>query len=103
MLAPAEAYAEAMAVTVTSRAKTVENAGLSPRAIEVLGLVANGLTNREIADALFVSKRTVDSHLVSIFSKLGVDSRRAAVAKARERGLLTTPGIASASTAVIPT
>jgi predicted ATPase/DNA-binding CsgD family transcriptional regulator len=102
MLTPAEVYAEAMAVTVAPRGKTVDNSGLSPRAIEVLNLVANGLTNREIAAALYVSKRTIDSHLVSIFAKLGVYSRRAAVATARERGLLASAEVVSSSSPAIP-
>lgn len=61
---------------------------LSPRELEVVELVATGLANREIARRLFVSEATVKSHLVHVFTKLGVASRTAAVAAARERGLL---------------
>ncbi|MDV3208825.1 MAG: LuxR C-terminal-related transcriptional regulator, partial [Rhodococcus ruber] len=61
---------------------------LSAREIEVLAAVARGLSNRAVAKELFVSEATVKSHLVHAFSKLGVDSRTAAVAAARERGLL---------------
>lgn len=61
---------------------------LSAREVEVLGLVAQGLSNRAIAKQLFVSEATVKSHLVHAFTKLGVDSRTAAVAAARERGVL---------------
>lgn len=61
---------------------------LSPRELEVVELVSTGLANREIARRLFVSEATVKSHLVHIFTKLGVTSRTAAVASARERGLL---------------
>ncbi|RVW10671.1 DNA-binding response regulator [Prescottella agglutinans] len=64
-------------------------ADLSAREIEVLGLVAQGLSNRAIAKQLFVSEATVKSHLVHAFTKLDVDSRTAAVAAARERGLIT--------------
>ncbi|GAB2657160.1 response regulator transcription factor [Prescottella soli] len=64
-------------------------ADLSAREVEVLGLVAQGLSNRAIAKQLFVSEATVKSHLVHAFTKLGVDSRTAAVAAARERGLIT--------------
>ncbi|MCD7053783.1 response regulator transcription factor [Rhodococcus sp. BH2-1] len=63
-------------------------AGLSVREIEVLSLVAEGLTNRAIAKQLFVSEATVKSHLVQAFTKLAVDNRTAAVVVARERGLI---------------
>lgn len=61
---------------------------LSRRESEVLGLVAEGLSNQQIAQRLFVSQATVKSHLVHIFTKLGVDSRTAAVATAVDRGLI---------------
>ncbi|MBU3061408.1 response regulator transcription factor [Nocardia sp. NEAU-G5] len=61
---------------------------LSPREIEVLRLVADGHSNREIGKSLFLSETTVKSHLVHIYSKLGVKSRTSAVARARERGAL---------------
>ncbi|MCC2593944.1 response regulator transcription factor [Tessaracoccus sp. OS52] len=61
---------------------------LTVRELEVLRLTADGLANREIAQRLFVSQATVKTHLVHIFSKLGVDNRTAAVARARERGLV---------------
>ena len=50
-------------------------AKLSPRELEVARLVAEGLTNREIASRLFVSERTVDGHLEHIREKLNVNSR----------------------------
>jgi predicted ATPase/DNA-binding CsgD family transcriptional regulator len=56
--------------------------GLSPREIEVLRLMADGLSNREIADALFVSVRTVTSHITGILGKLDLSSRTQAVAYA---------------------
>lgn len=64
---------------------------LSAREIEVLGLVAGGLSNAEIASRLFLSQATVKSHLVHVYGKLGVDSRTAAVATAYDRGLLRRP------------
>lgn len=67
------------------RAPRVE---LSARETQIVGLVARGLSNRAIAKELFVTEATVKSHLVHVFSKLEVDSRTAAVAMARERGLL---------------
>ncbi|PZF80585.1 LuxR family transcriptional regulator [Jiangella anatolica] len=60
---------------------------LSPRELEVAGLVAQGLTNRQVAEALFLSPRTVDRHLSSAMRKLGVASRTAlAVAVAPKNG-----------------
>lgn len=64
------------------------HADLSAREIEVLSLVAKGLSNRAIAKQLVVSEATVKSHLVHAFTKLDVDNRTAAVAAARERGLI---------------
>jgi DNA-binding CsgD family transcriptional regulator len=53
---------------------------LTQREVEVLRLIAAGLSNQEIADRLVISERTVNSHLVHIFNKLGVNSRAAATA-----------------------
>jgi DNA-binding NarL/FixJ family response regulator len=61
---------------------------LSSREIEVLQLVAEGRSNREIGRRLFLSEATVKSHLVHIFTKLGVSSRTHAVAAARKAGTL---------------
>ena len=61
---------------------------LSSRETEVLGLVADGLTNGEISRRLHLSQATVKSHLVHIYTKLEVDSRTAAVAVATNRGLI---------------
>ncbi|MFJ4188050.1 response regulator [Kitasatospora sp. NPDC089509] len=63
-------------------------AALSARETEVLGLVADGLTNQQISQHLHLSQATVKSHLVHIYTKLGVDSRTAAVREARGRGLI---------------
>jgi predicted ATPase/DNA-binding CsgD family transcriptional regulator len=62
-------------------------AGLSPREVEVLGLVVEGLTNAQVARELFLSPRTVETHLTSIYQKLGVNSRAAATRFALEHGL----------------
>ena len=61
---------------------------LSDRERDVLGLLAAGLTNREIADALFISPETVKKHTGSIYGKLGVGNRTEAAAKARVLHLL---------------
>ena len=63
-------------------------AGLTPREVEVLGLVATGLTSAQVATQLFLSTRTVDTHLTSIYHKLGVTSRAAATRFAVEHGLV---------------
>lgn len=61
---------------------------LTPRELQVLQLVAEGSSNREIGQALMLSEATVKSHLVHIYDKLGVRSRTSAVASAREQGVL---------------
>ena len=62
--------------------------GLSERELEVLRLLATELTGPEIAQRLFVSLNTLRTHTKHIFTKLGVTTRRAAVRRARDRGLL---------------
>ncbi|HSM04312.1 MAG TPA: LuxR C-terminal-related transcriptional regulator [Longimicrobiales bacterium] len=62
--------------------------GLTPREMEVIGLVATGKTNRAIGRELFISEKTVARHLSNIFAKLGISSRSAATAFAYEHGLL---------------
>ncbi|HEX4062528.1 MAG TPA: response regulator transcription factor [Streptosporangiaceae bacterium] len=64
---------------------------LSQRELDVLGLVARGVGNRDAARRLFISEATVKTHLTHIYAKLGVNDRAAAVAAAFDRGLLT-PG-----------
>ncbi|WP_297363322.1 response regulator transcription factor [Mycetocola sp.] len=61
---------------------------LTSREAEVLALVADGCSNRDIARTPFLSEATVKSHLVHIFTKLQVSSRTAAVASARDRGYI---------------
>jgi DNA-binding NarL/FixJ family response regulator len=61
---------------------------LSRRELEVLGLIARGATNREIAAKLFITEATVKTHLLHVFAKLEVNDRAAAVAAAYETGLL---------------
>ena len=61
--------------------------GLTAREAEVLGLVASGRSNLQIAAALVLSEKTVARHLSNIFTKIGVTSRTAAAAYAFEHGL----------------
>ena len=69
------------------RAETQSHpAGLTQRQADVLKLVAEGMTNTEIADRLFVSAKTVDHHVSAILMKLEVTSRHEAAAVAKERG-----------------
>ena len=63
-------------------------AGLTAREREVLGLLVAGHTDREIAEALFISPRTAQAHVANIFAKLGVSTRTAAVATALQTGLV---------------
>jgi LuxR family maltose regulon positive regulatory protein len=62
---------------------------LSERELDVLQLIADGLTNREIATRLYLSLNTVKVHARNIYGKLDAHSRTQAVAKARELGILT--------------
>ncbi|WP_432101770.1 response regulator [Streptomyces sp. bgisy091] len=80
----------AVASRLVSRVRTPApgHESLSTREREVLGLVARGTSNREIAAELFISEATVKTHLTHVFAKLGAKDRAAAVALAYERGIL---------------
>jgi DNA-binding NarL/FixJ family response regulator len=67
---------------------TAHASELTAREIEVLRLVASGLTDAQVAEKLVISTRTVNSHLSSIYSKLGVNTRTAAVRAAHDHHLL---------------
>jgi DNA-binding NarL/FixJ family response regulator len=68
---------------------------LTTREAEVLGLLADGLTNREIAGTLFVSESTVRAHLRTVTQKLGVNNRVHAVARALQLGMVVSPSQAA--------
>lgn len=61
---------------------------LSPREAEVLQLIARGTANRRIANELFIGESTVKTHIIHIFSKLGVKGRAEAVAEGAKRGII---------------
>ena len=87
--APATAPGEPDAPTAASSSRSVTPSGLlTARELEVLGLVAGGRTDRQIADELYLSPRTIHHHVANVLAKLGVDKRTAAVAAARTAGLL---------------
>jgi DNA-binding NarL/FixJ family response regulator len=62
-------------------------AGLTPREVEVLRLLVEGRSNRQIAEQLFISGKTASVHVTNILAKLGVHSRLEAAATARRLGL----------------
>jgi DNA-binding NarL/FixJ family response regulator len=66
---------------------------LSERELQVLAMVASGVTNRAIGRALHISERTVQGHIANIFGKLQVASRTEAVTKALQMGLIKLPGV----------
>ena len=63
--------------------------GLSDREVQVLGLVARGYSNAEIASRLVISRRTAEHHVQHIYTKIGVSSRAAATLFAVEHHLLS--------------
>ncbi|WP_411699881.1 response regulator [Conyzicola sp.] len=81
------ALAPSIAAMLVGRVKT-RAITLSPRETEVLGLVAQGMSNPAIAKRLFLGEATVKTHLLHAFEKLGVSDRTRAVTKAMELGLL---------------
>ena len=66
----------------------IDAAGLTAREVEVLRLMTQGLAYTQIADKLVISRRTVNAHVTSIFSKLGVTSRAAATRIAIDHHLI---------------
>jgi NarL family two-component system response regulator LiaR len=68
--------------------KKREHLGITPRELEILELIAQGMSNREIAEKLFVSENTVKTHSSRVFDKLGAKRRTQAVQLGKECGLL---------------
>ncbi len=74
--------------TTTTKISPSYPAGLTAREVEVLRMVAQGMTDAQVAEHLVISPRTVNWHLTSIYSKLGVSSRSAATRYAIEHKLV---------------
>jgi DNA-binding CsgD family transcriptional regulator len=87
-LGPDQARARDLLVGLDTATHAPMPAGLTPREVEVLRLVAAGRTNREIASTLTISEKTVEQHLLNLYQKLQVDSRAKAVAFAYANGLV---------------
>jgi len=68
--------------------KALENLNLSKRELEVLQLMADGLSNQEIADKLFLSLNTIKTHSLRLFSKMDVERRTQAVDKAKKLNII---------------
>jgi DNA-binding NarL/FixJ family response regulator len=77
-----------VAARLVTRMRAPATEQLTPREVQVLTLVARGLSNVEIGQALFIGEATVKTHLLRAFAKLGVNDRTAAVTTALSRGLI---------------
>lgn len=86
------ALSPSVATRVLDRMRAPAEKALSGRELEILEEVARGLSNQAIAHQLYISEATVKTHLLHIFSKLGVDDRTAAVTAALERGIIRLSG-----------
>ncbi|HWI19789.1 MAG TPA: response regulator transcription factor [Vicinamibacterales bacterium] len=69
-------------------AAKIASLGITPRELEVLQLIAEGLSNKEMAERLFVSENTVKTHASRLFDKLGASRRTQAVQLAKSQGLV---------------
>ena len=72
----------------TLNAQKLKELGITQREHEILGLIAEGLSNREIGERLFVSENTVKTHSSRLFEKMSVNRRTQAVQKGKELGLI---------------
>jgi DNA-binding CsgD family transcriptional regulator len=86
--ATAESIYEQLGVEPAGICTSPAPGGLTKREREVLGRIAGGATNRQVAQQMFISEKTVSRHLANIYTKLDVSSRTAAVAWAHRNGLL---------------
>ena len=74
--------------TFVRDARRLESFGITPRELEILELIASGLSNREIAERIFVSENTVKTHSSRLFDKLGARRRTQAVQLGKQAGLI---------------
>jgi len=74
--------------TFVRDARKAETLGITPRELEILELIASGLSNREIAEKIFVSENTVKTHSSRLFDKLGARRRTQAVQLGKQAGLI---------------
>jgi NarL family two-component system response regulator LiaR len=74
--------------TFVRDAARLETLGITPRELEILELIASGLSNREIAEKIFVSENTVKTHSSRLFDKLGAKRRTQAVQLGKQAGLI---------------
>ncbi|MEP7064532.1 MAG: response regulator transcription factor [Gemmatimonadota bacterium] len=74
--------------TFVRDAQRLERLGITPRELEILELIASGLSNREIAEKIFVSENTVKTHSSRLFDKLGANRRTQAVRLGKQAGLI---------------
>lgn len=88
LLIGARVFAAGRAVPFNGNPLAQATLGISPRELAVLELLADGRSNREIADALHLSPNTVKTHIARLFGKLGAKRRTDAIARGRELGLI---------------
>ena len=98
---PAEAYDENVVMVVPREAfqraeRATEEGGLSARELEILLLIARGLSNRQISHALNVAEATVKRHLANLYPKMGVSSRGEATRKALSEGWISARDVTGA-------
>lgn len=80
-----------VAARLITRLRSPSPERLTAREVEVLALVARGLSNAGVARELFIGEATVKSHLLRVFAELGVDDRTAAVTRAMAQGVIAAP------------
>lgn len=83
-----EAFARRARLTVAAAATPTAFGGLTPRELEVVAILGVGATNREIAEAMYISEKTASVHVTNILRKLGVSNRNQVVAIAHREGLV---------------
>ena len=76
-------------VSIIANEEIIDKFGISKREYEVLKLLGTGMSNQEIADALFVSQNTIKTHTSRLFEKLAVKNRTQAILKSKELGIIS--------------